>query len=189
MIEREASLLVASEQTFREVFRIDVRTNCEAVSVSPKTKTVDLRDVATGVVTTETYDKLVLSPGAPSLRPPIPGIDLPGIFQVRTVPDVRAIREWIERGTKFLAGMYNYSGMHFAKPPRRAVVIGGGFIVENSVQNFPDSGGKQRPIVSTRGHAIIRLFGRSIWGVAYGLNCRDPASSFGEQGEHQFDCA
>jgi hypothetical protein len=59
----------------------------------------------------------------------------------------------------------------------------------NSVQNFPDSGGKQRPIVATPNHAIIRLFGRRIWGVAHGLDCRDPAPSFGEQGEHQFDRA
>ena len=72
---------------------------------------MDLRNVATGEVTTESYDKLVLSPGAPSVRPPLPGIDLPGIFHVRTVPDARTIREWIERGTAFLAGMYNYSGI------------------------------------------------------------------------------
>jgi NADPH-dependent 2,4-dienoyl-CoA reductase/sulfur reductase-like enzyme/rhodanese-related sulfurtransferase len=140
VIEREASLLVASEQTFREVFRIDVRTSCEAVSVSPKNKTVQLRDVATGTVTPESYDRLVLSPGAPSLRPPLTGIDLPGIFQVRTVPDVRTIREWIEHGTEFLAGMYNYSGMQFVKPPRRAVVIGGGFIGLEVAENLVHAG-------------------------------------------------
>ncbi len=67
----------------------------------------------------------------------------------------------------------------------RSVLTG----MENSVQNFPDSGGKQRPIVSTLVHAIIRLFGRSIWGVAHGFDCRDPASSFGEEGEYQFDRA
>ena len=64
-----------------------------------KKKTVDLRDVKTGKVTTESYDKLVLSPGAASVHPPLPGIDLPGIFHVRTVPDARTIREWIEKGT------------------------------------------------------------------------------------------
>jgi NADPH-dependent 2,4-dienoyl-CoA reductase/sulfur reductase-like enzyme len=47
----------------------------------------------------------VLSPGAPSIRPPLPGIDLPGIFEVRTVPDARTIRDWIERGTRFFSGM------------------------------------------------------------------------------------
>ena len=53
----------------------------------------------TGEVTTESYDKLVLSPGAPSVRPALPGIDLAGIFHVRTVPDARTIREWVEGGT------------------------------------------------------------------------------------------
>ena len=105
-----------------------------------KQKTVDLRNVATGEVTSEPYDKLVLSPGAVSVRPPLPGIDLPGIFQVRTVPDVRAIREWMTRGTEFLAGMFNYTGIQFVKPPRRAVVIGGGFIGLETAENLIHAG-------------------------------------------------
>ena len=84
VIPEESSLLVATEQMFRAVFNVEVRTGCEAVSISPKEKTVNLRDVATGKVTTEPYDKLVLSPGAAPIRPPLPGIDLPGIFSVRT---------------------------------------------------------------------------------------------------------
>ena len=95
VIAEESSLLVATEQTFRDMFDVDVRTGCEAISISPKKKTVDLRNVATGEVTTESYDKLVLSPGAAPIRPPLPGIDLPGIFSVRTVPDARTIREWL----------------------------------------------------------------------------------------------
>ncbi len=140
VIERELSLLVASEQMFRSVFGIDVRTNCEVISISQASKTAELRNVATGEVTAESYDKLVLSPGALSVRPALPGIDLPGIFQVRTVPDVRAIREWIERGTTFLAGMYNYSGIQFVKPIRRAVVIGGGFIGLETAENLVHAG-------------------------------------------------
>jgi NADPH-dependent 2,4-dienoyl-CoA reductase/sulfur reductase-like enzyme/rhodanese-related sulfurtransferase len=136
VIPKESSLLVASEQTFRGVFGIDVRTNCEAISISPEKKTVDLRNVETGEVTTESYDKLVLSPGAPSVHPPLPGIDLPGIFQVRTVPDARTIREWIAGGTTFLAGMSNYSGIQFVKPVRRAVVVGGGFIGLEMAENL-----------------------------------------------------
>jgi NADPH-dependent 2,4-dienoyl-CoA reductase/sulfur reductase-like enzyme/rhodanese-related sulfurtransferase len=136
VIQKESSLLVANEKVFRTIHSIDARTNCEAISISPKKKTVDLRNVTTGEVTTESYDKLVLSPGAPSVRPPLPGIDLPGIFQVRTVPDVRTIREWIEKGTSFLAGMYNYSGIQFVKPTRHAVVIGGGFIGLEMAENL-----------------------------------------------------
>jgi NADPH-dependent 2,4-dienoyl-CoA reductase/sulfur reductase-like enzyme/rhodanese-related sulfurtransferase len=136
VIEKESSLMVANEELFRAQFAIDARTNCEAISISPKKKTVDLLNVATGEVTTESYDKLVLSPGAPSVRPPLPGIDLPGIFHVRTVPDARTIREWIERGTTFLAGMYRYSGIQFVKPERRAVVVGGGFIGLETAENL-----------------------------------------------------
>jgi NADPH-dependent 2,4-dienoyl-CoA reductase/sulfur reductase-like enzyme/rhodanese-related sulfurtransferase len=136
VIEKESSLMVANERVFRGNFAVEVRTNCEAISISPTQKTVELRDVASGNVTTESYDKLVLSPGAPSVHPPLPGIDLPGIFQVRTVPDARAIREWIERGTTFLAGMNNYSGIQFVKPKRRAVVIGGGFIGLETAENL-----------------------------------------------------
>ena len=136
VIEKEASLMVAYAPLFKVQFAIEARTNCEATAVSPKNKTVDLRDVTTGAVTTESYDKLVLSPGALSIRPPLPGIDLPGIFQVRTVPDARTIRQWIEKGTDFLEGMYKYGGIQFVKPARRAVVIGGGFIGLETAENL-----------------------------------------------------
>ena len=136
VIEKESSLIVASEQFFRKAFAIDARTNCEAIAISPKKKTVDLRNVTTGELTTESYDKLVLSPGGSSVHPPLPGIDLPGIFHVRTVPDVKKIREWLEKGTTFLAGMYNYSGIQMLKPTRRAVVVGGGFIGLEMAENL-----------------------------------------------------
>ena len=140
VIEKESSLLVANEQLFRAQFAIDVRTHCEAIGISPKKKTVKLRNLATGEVTTETYDKLVLSPGAVSVHPPLPGIDLPGIFHVRTVPDAREIREWIERGNPFLAGMYRYSGFQALRPKTRAVVVGGGFIGLEMVENLVHRG-------------------------------------------------
>ena len=68
------------------------------VGINAKAKTVKLKNHVTGEVTTEKYDKLVLSPGAAPIRPPLPGIDLPGIFSVRTVADARNIREWLEEG-------------------------------------------------------------------------------------------
>ena len=58
VIPKESSLLVASEKLFREHFMVDARTNCEAISISPKKKTVDLRNVTTGEVTTESFDEL-----------------------------------------------------------------------------------------------------------------------------------
>ena len=126
IIVDEASLLIASPQLFRDQFAIEVRTNTEAVSIDAKAKTVALRDVATGTIKLESYDKLVLSPGAVSIKPPLPGIDQPGIFHVRTVPDARAIRTWMTS---------NPIG-------KRAVVIGGGFIGLEMVENLVHQGFK-----------------------------------------------
>jgi NADPH-dependent 2,4-dienoyl-CoA reductase/sulfur reductase-like enzyme/rhodanese-related sulfurtransferase len=140
VIEKEASLLVANEDTFRTQFAIDVRTRCEVVEITPEENTVKLRDVATGEASIHSYDKLVLSPGAVSVRPPLPGIDLPGIFHVRTVPDARDICAWIEKGNPFLAGIYRYSGFQTLRPKPRAVVIGGGFIGLEMVENLVHRG-------------------------------------------------
>jgi NADPH-dependent 2,4-dienoyl-CoA reductase/sulfur reductase-like enzyme/rhodanese-related sulfurtransferase len=136
VIEKESSLLVANERLFRDLFAIDVRTRCEVIEILPKQKIVKLRDVETGEIKSESYDKLVLSPGAASVRPPLPGIDLPGIFHVRTVPDAKAICEWVERGNPFLAGMYRYSGFQAVRPKTRAVVVGGGFIGLEMAENL-----------------------------------------------------
>lgn len=124
VIEDEASLLIANPELFRAQFAVDVRTSTEAVSIDPKSKVVRLRDVATGAEHDEIYDKLVLAPGAVSVKPPLPGIDLPGIFQVRTVPDARAIRSWLAPQG---AG-------------KRAVVIGGGFIGLEMIENLAHRG-------------------------------------------------
>lgn len=135
-IEHESSLLVATEKTFRMQFAIDCRTRCEVIGISSKQKTVELKNHVTGEVTTEKYDKLVLSPGAAPIRPPLPGIDLQGIFSVRTVPDARKIREWLDRGTEDQSGMNSYTGFQTVTKPKRAVVVGGGFIGLEMVENL-----------------------------------------------------
>ena len=140
VIKKESSLLVASENTFREQFAIDCRIRCEAVRINLDKKTVELKNHVTGEVTIESYDKLVLSPGANTIRPPLPGIDLPGIFEVRTVPDARAVREWIEKGSLFLSGMNSYSGFQTVRPKPHAVVIGGGFIGLETAENLVHRG-------------------------------------------------
>ena len=136
VIAEESSLLVATEQMFRAVFGVEVRTQCEAVAIDRAAKTVGLRNVLTGAVTTERYDALVLSPGAAPIRPPLPGIDLPGIFSVRTVPDARRIREWLHRGDEQKSGMDSYTGFQTITKPQRAVVVGGGFIGLEMVENL-----------------------------------------------------
>ncbi len=140
VIPEESELMVATAPMFQVLFKVDARTQCEAIAISPQQKTVDLKNLETGEVTTESYDKLVLSPGAPSIRPPLPGIDLPGIFSVRTVPDAREIRQWLEKGTPYLAGMNHYSGIQAVRPKTRAVIVGGGFIGLEMTENLVHRG-------------------------------------------------
>ena len=128
VIEKESSLLVANENTFRSQFAIEVRSNCEAIDISPADKTVQLKNLVTGEITTHPYDRVVLSPGAVSVRPPLPGIDLPGIFHVRTIPDSREIRGWIGEKTRTV------------KSEPKAVVIGGGFIGLETAENLVHRG-------------------------------------------------
>jgi NADPH-dependent 2,4-dienoyl-CoA reductase/sulfur reductase-like enzyme/rhodanese-related sulfurtransferase len=140
VIDKEASLLLATPDTFRQTFAIDCRTGCEVVGISAGDKTVELKDRATGAVTTESYDKLVLSPGAAPIRPPLPGIDLPGIFPVRTVPDARDVREWVARSLAELPGLDSYTGSQARRRQRRAVVVGGGFIGLEMAENLIELG-------------------------------------------------
>jgi NADPH-dependent 2,4-dienoyl-CoA reductase/sulfur reductase-like enzyme/rhodanese-related sulfurtransferase len=136
VIARESNLLLVTEQMFRGLFNIDVRTRCEAIEILPEQKTVKLRNMATGEETIESYDKLVLSPGALPISPNLPGIDLPGIFKVRTVPDVRAMREWIEGHPLEPSGIDSYTGFQTVLPAKRAVVVGGGFIGLEMAENL-----------------------------------------------------
>ena len=122
VIADERKLLVATSDLFRERFEIAVRTRHEVLSIDRARRTVQVRDLdAIGgpVERTEPYDALVLSPGAAPIRPPLPGIELPGIFAVRTIPDSRRIRSWIDERT-----------------PRRALVVGGGFIGLEMAENL-----------------------------------------------------
>jgi len=136
LIPRESKLVLADAALFKAQLNVEVRTLCEAVSIDPAAKTVDLRDVATGAVTTESYDKLVLSPGAAPIWPALPGIDLPGIFRVRTVPDVHVIREWMEGHVADPSGLDTYTGTQTVLPAKRAVVVGGGFIGLEMAENL-----------------------------------------------------
>ena len=186
VIPQESSLLVANEQVFRALYGIDVRTSCEAITIDPRKKTVDLKNVATGEVTTESYDKLVLSPGAASVHPPLPGIDLPGIFHVRTVPDARTIKEWVAGGTDFLAGMSKYAGIQYVKPTTRAVVIGGGFIGLETAENLVHLGfdvtllQKLPQLLGPLDHEVARLVEEHVKRHGVNVVLNDAAAGFAE---------
>jgi NADPH-dependent 2,4-dienoyl-CoA reductase/sulfur reductase-like enzyme/rhodanese-related sulfurtransferase len=138
-IKEESKLLVATEQMFKVIFNMDCRTNCEVVGISAKEKTVKLKNHLTGEVTTEKYDKLVLSPGSAPIRPPLPGLELPGIFSVRTVEDSKNIKEWLERDSDNSVGN-SFTGVDKISRPKKAVVIGGGFIGLEMAENLLERG-------------------------------------------------
>ncbi|MGQ9919675.1 MAG: NAD(P)/FAD-dependent oxidoreductase, partial [Bryobacteraceae bacterium] len=123
VIREESKLLQATPERARQRFRIDVRTPPEPLRIDRENRELVIRDLVSGEEYRESYDALVLSPGASPIMPPLEGIGLPGIFTVRTVPDSAQIRDWIER--------------HNA---RRAVVIGGGFIGLEMVENLAHRG-------------------------------------------------
>ena len=88
------SLFVQTPQVFGKRFDIDVRVNSEVVRIEPQKKEVTVRR-GDGSVYTETYDKLLLSPGASPVRPPLPGIDSDGIFTLRNVADTDRIKNYV----------------------------------------------------------------------------------------------
>ncbi len=104
-------LLVVTPDEFNDMFSVDTRINNEVMKINRAEKTVTVKNVISGEEYTETYDKLVLSPGASPIVPPVAGCDLPGVFSLRNIPDMDDIKSFINE-----------------KKPARAVVVGGGFI-------------------------------------------------------------
>ena len=92
VIKEERALLVASRGLFRTRFNVDVQTETEVTAIDRHARTITVLDGRTGVSRAERYDVLVLSPGAAPIRPQLPGVELPGVFAVRTIPDSRRIR-------------------------------------------------------------------------------------------------
>ena len=84
VIPQESSLVLASPQLFHDRFRITVKIHHEVIAINRQLKTITVRNVQTGDTLEDSYDALVLSPGAAPLRPDLPGLDLPGVFTVRT---------------------------------------------------------------------------------------------------------
>ena len=104
-------LFVQTAASFHQRFNIDVRVQTEVTAIDPASKKITAKDQITGEVYNESYDKLVLSPGAEPIRPPFPGINNEGIFTLRNVTDTDYIKSYIQQ-----------------KNVKKAVVIGAGFI-------------------------------------------------------------
>lgn len=120
--ERE-KLFVQTAASFRQRFNIEARVLSEVISIDAAGKRVVVKDLVTQKLYIESYDKLVLSPGASPVKPPLEGIDSEGIFTVRNVTDTDRIKAWIEQF-----------------PGGKAVIIGGGFIGLEVAENLHRTG-------------------------------------------------
>ena len=123
VIPKESDLVLASPQLFRERFNIEVRLYNEVLSIHPEQRELTVLNHTTQETYRASYDALILSPGASPLRPRLPGMDLPGVFALRTIPDSQQIRAWIQE-----------------KSAKRAVIIGAGFIGLEMAENLHHRG-------------------------------------------------
>lgn len=124
VIEEREKLFVQTPEAFSTRFRVDVRTENEVIFIDRKRKTVTVRQSSEDTYE-ESYDKLLISTGASPVRPPLPGIDLSGIFTLRNVADTDKIKAYID-----------------SHAPRKAVVVGAGFIGLEMAENLHAQGAK-----------------------------------------------
>jgi NADPH-dependent 2,4-dienoyl-CoA reductase/sulfur reductase-like enzyme/rhodanese-related sulfurtransferase len=123
VIKSRGALLLQTPEDMKAKFNVDVRVNNEAVAIDKERKLVTVKQVITGEAYEESYDILVLATGSSPLKPRIPGIDGPGIYSLWTVPDTDKIKQFIKK-----------------QKPKRAAVIGGGFIGLEMAENLHEIG-------------------------------------------------
>ncbi len=124
-IQNADSLVLMSPEKFLKQYNIQARVNNEVIAIDRKNKTVSVKNVLTNEIYTENYDKLILSPGAKPIVPPIPGKEFVNIFTVRNVVDITKLKQSILEHT-----------------PRNIAVIGGGFIGVEVAENLREAGYK-----------------------------------------------
>lgn len=138
-ITDKSALTLQSPESFKARFNIDVRIFNEAVNINPNEKTVTVKNVLTGKNYTETYETLILSPGAAPIIPDIPGISSANVFTLRNIPDTIKIKNYIN-----------------TEKPKSAVVVGGGYIGVEMAENLAKAG-LDVSIVELADHLIAPL--------------------------------
>lgn len=123
VIAERDRLLVQTPEAMQAIFNVDARTHQRVLKIDRRLRQVWVQDESTGQTYVQSYDKLVLSPGAAPLVPPIPGADLPGVLTLRNIPDVDAIKTFLDD-----------------RHPRTAVIVGGGFIGIELAENLRHRG-------------------------------------------------
>ncbi len=123
VITKKEYLVLQTPQSFDARFRVEVRVFSEAVAIHPDKKTVTVKNLRTGDCYEESYDKLVLSPGAEPIRPAFVPADSDRIFTLRNIPDTYKIKDYIT-----------------ANQSKSALVIGGGYIGLEMIENLRRAG-------------------------------------------------
>lgn len=123
VIKDKEKLLVQTPQAMKKRFNIDVRVQSQVTAINTEKKEVEVMDLKNNKKYRESYDKLILSPGAAPIKPPIPGIDGDNVFTLRNIADTYAIKEFVD-----------------SNKPKKAVVIGGGFIGLEIAENLYERG-------------------------------------------------
>jgi NADPH-dependent 2,4-dienoyl-CoA reductase/sulfur reductase-like enzyme/rhodanese-related sulfurtransferase len=119
VIKKREDLLITSAEFFRRRFQVDARTSREVIQIDRNSKKVIVKNLNTGQMEEESYDRLILAPGSHPIVPPVPGMDLPFVFYLKTLEDTDRIFSYLQN-----------------KNPRRAVVVGGGLIGIEAVENL-----------------------------------------------------
>ena len=168
VIEDPGDLTLQTPESFFSRFRVDMRVRHEVTALHPDRKTVSVKNLETGEIFEEEYDKLLLSPGAKPTQPRLPGTNLKKLFTLRTVEDTFRIKDYIQKNH-----------------PRSAVLAGGGFISLELAENLRELGIEvtivQRPMQlmnpfdpdmaafihgEVRQHGIRLALGRTVEGFA-----------------------
>lgn len=123
VIEDRAKLLLQTVEGMNARYNMDIRNLTEVTSIDRKEKTITARNVQTGEEYSESYDVLILSPGAKPIVPPIEGLKSSNVFTLRNIPDMDKIKNYLEENN-----------------PKNAVVIGGGFIGLEMAENLVEAG-------------------------------------------------
>ena len=119
VIKDRSNLLVTTPKAFRDQYNMDIRVFSEVTAIDTKNREVEVKNLKTGDSYRESYDKIILSPGAEPLRPPFEGIDMENIFNLRDIPDAERIKAYVD-----------------TKKPASAVIVGGGFIGLEMAENL-----------------------------------------------------
>ncbi|MGE5677815.1 MAG: FAD-dependent oxidoreductase [Pseudomonadota bacterium] len=171
-IKDRKNLLVQTAQAMRARFRIDVRELSEVVGIDRERKVVKVNSLKDGTTYEESYDILVLSPGASAVKPPIPGIDSPNIYTLRDIPDTDSIKGFLDE-----------------RKPQSAVVVGGGFIGLEMAENLHNAGLKVDivealdQVMAPLDYDMAAIVHNHIRSKGCGLHLKDGVKAFEAEGE------